>query len=260
VALARAHVDEARAVAESFAIAEDHPQIRARPHAHVRHQLLYASRGVLTLLTDAGSWLLPSERCAFLPAGMVHRVRADAEVSLRTIYLSPKLEGVPRSFSVFVLPPLGRELVAFAMQYEAGAPLDGCGRDTFSLLARLAGTWASTPCPFELPAGESPEVRRATQILRADIASEVSASDVARAVGVSVRTLHRRLVGETGLSFRDYLVRARVLAAMAALAEPRARVTDVAPRVGFESLGAFARAFRKIAGESPSEYRARVVG
>jgi AraC-like DNA-binding protein len=53
-------------------------------------------------------------------------------------------------------------------------------------------------------------------------------------------------------------VRARVLAAMAALAEPRARVTDVAPRVGFESLGAFARAFRKIAGESPSEYRARV--
>jgi AraC-like DNA-binding protein len=103
-------------------------------------------------------------------------------------------------------------------------------------------------------------VRRATQILRADIASEVSASDVARAVGVSVRTLHRRLVGETNLSFRDYLVRARVLAAMAALAEPRARVTDVAPRVGFESLGAFARAFRKIAGESPSEYRARVVG
>jgi hypothetical protein len=151
--LARAHVDEARAVAESFAIAEDHPQIRARPHAHVRHQLLYASRGVLTLLTDAGSWLLPSERCAFLPAGMVHRVRADAEVSLRTIYLSPKLEGVPCSFSVFVLPPLGRELVAFAMQYEAHVPLDGCGRDTFSLLARLAGTWASTPCPFELPAG-----------------------------------------------------------------------------------------------------------
>jgi len=256
--VAKAHVDESRAVAESFAIAEDHASMRSRPHAHVRHQLLYASEGVLTLLTDEGSWLLPSERAAFLPAGTVHRVRADGAVSLRTLYLSPKLEGVPRGFSVFVLPPLGRELVSFAMRYEAHAPLDACGTDTFSLVARLAGAWAERPCPFDLPSGSSPEVRRATQVLRADVSAELSAIDVARAAGLSVRSLHRRLVGETGLSFRDYLVRSRVLAAMAALAEPRSRVTDVAPRVGFESMGAFARAFRKIAGESPSAYRERV--
>lgn len=253
----KAHVDEARAIAESFAIAEDHPSMRTRPHAHVRHQLLYASDGVLTLLTDEGSWLLPRERAAFLPAGTVHRVRADGPVSLRTLYLSPRLEGAPRVFSVFVLPTLGKELLELAMRYEANAPLDGCGRDTFSLLARLVGTWASSPCPFELPSGDSPEVRKATQVLRADVSAELSVDDVARASGLSVRSLNRRLVGETGLSFRDYLLRSRVLAAMAALAEPRARITDVAPKVGFESLGAFARAFRKIAGESPSEYRAR---
>ena len=253
-----AHVDEPHAVAKSFGIAEDAPSLRTRPHAHTRHQLLYASRGVLTLLTEESSWLLPPERAAFLPAGLRHRVRAEGPVSLRTLYLDPALSGVPRELRVFELPALGRELVLFAMRYSAHAPLDTRGVCTFSLVAELSGLWAEDPCPFDLPSGDTPEVRRAVSAVRADLSVDISADDVARAAGLSVRTLHRRLVLETGLGFRDYLQRARVLAAMAALAEPYARVTDVAPRVGFESLGAFARAFRKIAGESPSEFRERV--
>jgi AraC-like DNA-binding protein len=252
-----AHIDESRAVARSFAIAEDSASIRARPHAHTRHQLLYASRGVLTLLTEESSWLLPPERAAFLPAGLVHRVRSEGPVSLRTLYLDPSLSGVPHGLRVFELPALGRELVLFAMRYVAGVPLDTRGVCTFSLVAELSGLWAESPCPFDLPGGQTPEVRRAIAAVRSDLSVDISADDVARAAGLSVRSLHRKLVLETGLGFRDYLQRARVLAAMAALAEPHVRVTDVAARVGFESLGAFARAFRKVAGESPSEFRER---
>ncbi len=256
----RAHVDESSAVARSFAIAEDSPSIRGRPHAHTRHQLLYASRGVLTLLTDESSWLLPPERAAFLPAGLVHRVRSEGPSSLRTLYLDPSLSGVPHGLRVFELPALGRELVLFAMRYAADVPLDTRGVCTFSLVAELTGLWAESPCPFDLPSGETPEIRRAVATVRSDLSVDLSADDVARVAGLSVRSLHRKLVLETGLGFRDYLQRARVLAAMAALAEPHVRVSDVAPRVGFESLGAFARAFRKVVGESPSEFRERLKG
>jgi AraC-like DNA-binding protein len=153
---------------------------------------------------------------------------------------------------------LGRELVLFAMRYTADVPLDTRGVCTFSLVAELSGLWAESPCPFDLPSGETPEVRRAIATVRSDLAADLSADDAARVAGLSVRSLHRKLVLETGLGFRDYLQRARVLAAMAALAEPQVRVADVAPRVGFESLGAFARAFRRLVGESPSEFRERL--
>lgn len=253
-----AHVDETTAVAASFAIAEDSPRMRARAHSHSRHQVLYASRGALTLFTAGGSWLLPPERAAFLPAGVAHRVHSDGPVSLRTLYLDPSLAGLPRALRVFEVPALGRELIAFAMRFGASKRLDRLGTTTFALIAELAGAWAETPCPFELPCGESEETLRATSVIRADLAADLTADDVARAAGVSVRSLHRKLVHETGLSFREYLVRARVLAAVVALSAPSARVGDVASRVGFESVGAFARAFRKVTGESPSQHRARV--
>jgi AraC-like DNA-binding protein len=48
------------------------------------------------------------------------------------------------------------------------------------------------------------------------------------------------------------------LRAMTLLAEPGPTVLDVATRVGFDSVSAFTRAFRRYAGETPTAYRRRV--
>lgn len=60
------------------------------------------------------------------------------------------------------------------------------------------------------------------------------------------------------MTWRQYLLHARLLRAMAMLAEPRPSVLDVATAVGFDSAGAFARSFRAAVGETPSGYRRRV--
>ena len=60
------------------------------------------------------------------------------------------------------------------------------------------------------------------------------------------------------MTWRAYLLQARLLRAMALLAEPGGRsVLDVAHRVGFGSVSAFTRAFRAATGETPSGYRRR---
>jgi transcriptional regulator GlxA family with amidase domain len=48
----------------------------------------------------------------------------------------------------------------------------------------------------------------------------VTPAEVGRAVGWSERTLRRRFVEATGLTWRRYLLHARLLRAMALLAEP----------------------------------------
>ncbi len=253
--MAKAQVDESSARAESFGIAEDLPRMRTRSHAHRRHQLLYAARGSLLLVTARASWLLPAGRAAFLPAGLEHRVRAEGPVDLRTVYLAPECDRLPEHVCVFDLPPLGRELVLFAMRFEAHEPLDALGARTFALLHELSVEWTRAPRPFDLASGTSDEVRAATAFVRERIGLPLAVEDVARHSGLSERTLHRRFAQELGLGFRDYLGRARVLAAMAHLDEPGVRVSEVAMRVGFESVGAFTRAFRRLTGESPREHR-----
>lgn len=86
----------------------------------------------------------------------------------------------------------------------------------------------------------------------------VSATEVSRAAGVSERTLRRQFRSATGLSWRSYLLQARLLRAMALLAEPGPSVLAVATDVGFESVSAFTRAFVRCCGETPSAYRRRV--
>ena len=49
-----------------------------------------------------------------------------------------------------------------------------------------------------------------------------------------------------------------VLRAMTMLADGDATVLDAAVAVGFESLSGFNRAFRRLTGERPSEYRRRI--
>ena len=61
-----------------------------------------------------------------------------------------------------------------------------------------------------------------------------------------------------GINFVDYVTRTRVEKARNLLLDPNRSVSEVAFDVGFQSLSQFNRAFRRIAGESPRDYRAKL--
>ena len=64
----------------------------------------------------------------------------------------------------------------------------------------------------------------------------------------------------TGINFTDYLSRVRIEKAKNLLLNPNTRVSEVAYAVGFQSLTHFNRVFKKILGQSPTEYRSQLLG
>ncbi len=82
-----------------------------------------------------------------------------------------------------------------------------------------------------------------------------SVDDVARTLGVSRRTLVRRL-GDAGTSFRALLERGQQRQAEALLREPGLGVAEVAWALGYEDAANFGRACRRWFGMSPGRYRA----
>ncbi len=83
-----------------------------------------------------------------------------------------------------------------------------------------------------------------------------SLTAAARALGTSTRSLQRAL-GQDGTSFSAEVIRARVRAAQALLVGGNAKLESIARDVGFASPSHFALHFRKLVGESPSEFRER---
>jgi len=85
----------------------------------------------------------------------------------------------------------------------------------------------------------------------------VSQTFAAELLDTSVRSLTRRL-SKHGVTYQKLIDNLRFEVAKEHLQNPDMRVRDVANAVGFEDQGDFARAFRRISGLAPSEFRRAV--
>jgi two-component system response regulator YesN len=84
---------------------------------------------------------------------------------------------------------------------------------------------------------------------------DLSLEEVAAAAQISPGYLSRLLKHETGFSFIDYLTRVRINKAVQIMSDPAVKVYEVAEAVGYQSQHYFSRAFKRVFGRSPVEYR-----
>ncbi len=89
---------------------------------------------------------------------------------------------------------------------------------------------------------------------------ELSLTAVAAAAGASVFHFCKVFHTATGLKFTDYVSRVRIEEARTRLANPNLRISEVAYDVGFQSLTQFNRTFKRVFGQSPSDFRAHFSG
>ncbi len=97
-------------------------------------------------------------------------------------------------------------------------------------------------------------VQRVRDLLRAPAAASLSADALARALNVSLRTLHRHLRRE-GASVQGLKDELRCSQAQELLRRTKQPVKQIAHQLGFDSDKSFARAFRQWTGTTPSGWR-----
>jgi AraC-like DNA-binding protein len=106
------------------------------------------------------------------------------------------------------------------------------------------------------PAGPPRAIRRVVETINDEPERAVAVTDLARAAGMSVRSLQEGFRRHVGCAPMSYLQQVRLIRANATLREAdpaRVTVASVAHRWGFAHLGRFASAYRARFGESPSE-------
>lgn len=83
----------------------------------------------------------------------------------------------------------------------------------------------------------------------------VTIQELSRQYHINPSTLKEVFKGVYGMPIAAYMKEYRVRRAMEMLRETDAAVAEIAARVGYESQGKFARAFKEITGSLPTEYR-----
>lgn len=102
---------------------------------------------------------------------------------------------------------------------------------------------------------ESPAVTRARNFIAEHLGEDLSLDQVARSASMSAFYFCKVFKAATGMTFTNYVARARVERTKQQLLNPNTRVSEAAYAAGFQSLSQFNRVFRRIEGQSPSAYR-----
>lgn len=104
------------------------------------------------------------------------------------------------------------------------------------------------------------ETTAAVAFARENCHRVASAEEMASAVGVSKRNLHRQLRASLGTSPYELLLRTRIQAAAEELAQTSKPIIEVALEHGFCDQSAFTQQFRKRIGQTPREFRMNHIG
>lgn len=221
-------------------------------HDHPNAQLLHAEAGVMVISTRDGLWVVPPTRGLWLPAGVEHSVRMVGPVQMLTAFIrADAARELPERCAVLGVTPLLRELLRSGLAVRAPyGPDSREGR----LMALLIDELRTVPSlPLHLPQPTDPLLQPICAALSQAPDDPRTAEQWARLIGVDARTLHRRFVRATGMSFAQWRQQSRLLTALEQLAGG-ARVLDVALAAGYASPTAFATMFKRQFGISPSGF------
>ena len=205
--------------------------------------LVWAARGRVVIEADGQTWLVRPTVGIWLPPATPHTLRSEAS----NVYFVEFRRGscdepgpAPAQVDDFARAAILRLVdpqLSDGERQRTGIAL----RD--ALIPPDRGT--SLPMPAD------PRLREIARMVLADPSDDRTISEWGQHVGASVRTLTRRFRADTGLSFGEWRRQVRVHEAVELLRQGRT-VRDVAHAVGYGNASAFAYAFRRATGHTPT--------
>ena len=222
------------------------------PHRHDWVQFSYAISGVLGVHTAEGSFFAPPQWGVWIPAGVEHDVATSMRAEMRSLYVrKDDCSWAPERCRVLEVTPLARELIkAFCLlppSYPQGDSSEA------RLVQVLLDQLAHLPeVGFSLPLPRHPRLLGLCNELIENPSQSITLQGWAERLGMSEKTVMRLFQRETGLSFRGWRQRARLLSSLSALEEGES-VTNTALSCGYDSTSAFIAAFKSLFGFTPGE-------
>lgn len=221
-------------------------------HFHPEDQLIFASKGVMTLRTRQGIWVVPPQRAVWIPAGTPHSVAMWGQVSMRTLYFLPGLvRSLPAKCLVVNVSPLLTELILHACRFSRLNRKVPVERRIIEIVVDQLE--AAHSIPLQLPHPLDVRAMRIVQALVADPGQRLTLQRLCKDCGASKRTIERLFRAETKMTFGKWRQQLRLLHGLQVLASGE-KVTGAALDAGYSSPSAFISMFRKQLGTTPARY------
>lgn len=241
-----------------FQILTPRPQLDA---AFEQDYLLYAISGALRVSVGGDSWLLPPSFAAWVPAHTEIAVNIDKPVTTCSVLTRPRFcTSLAEEARVFQMSPMARQMIHHCKDWGPDAAHPPQAEGFFLALLNVCADLAIKSVDVKRPTATDPNLRQAIDLTEAHLSDAITAGQIAKQVNLSERSMQRHFPEDVGMTWSETLTQLRMIHAVELLAEGKLSIIQIAGDVGFNSLSAFNRAFRRFAKTTPTEFRKALLG
>ena len=225
----------------------------AKLHAHAAGQFTFVTRGLVSLETERGVWVVPRGRLAWIPPRLRHASRSRTPTEGWLVLAGAEhARHLPKHVSVLQASPL--LIAALERLGELGAD----DRQLESLIGQLVSVEVrrTKAEDFGIPLPSSPRLRAWAATFLEAPRVKASIDEAAGASRMSRRSFTRYFERETGRTFSHWKRLVLVQHAIERLVDGDG-VASVAYDVGYENPSAFIAMFKAMRGLAPRQFVTR---
>ncbi|KEA54526.1 hypothetical protein DT73_01225 [Mangrovibacter sp. MFB070] len=222
-------------------------------HRHSTGQLYWVTRGIIMIEAEHMHWAVTPGVIGWIPAEILHSAWMPVDARGEILHCSPTgtllLPLLPciRSASPF----LQLLLQKVSERVPAGVHSPYLMHLEQVLVDEIE---QATPALSQLSLPADARAKQVAQFVLAGTGDVLSQSVMAKQAGLSVRTLSRLFMQQTGLTFSQWKQKARVLRSLEFL-QSGTPVSQAALLVGYENVSAFIVVFRRFMGMTPGQFQ-----
>ena len=217
-------------------------------HFHDDSQLLYANRGVMLVTTQGRQRIIAPFQALWIPAGVPHAIRFLTDTCMRSLYFDAEAAcfgDLKNNVRVVAMSSLLRELIAAVFAKES----DKKTADLMSALV-LRLIEKCQDLSVTIPMTEEPELLRLLTEILAKRSWNLSLTQAAAKMNLTPKTFSRHFRRNVSMTYREWLVRAKLLTALDLLAQHHT-IKQTAFALGYGDSATFIAAFRRLFGVTP---------
>jgi len=222
-------------------------------HRHRLAQLVYPLRGVVSVETGAGTWVVTTLTAVAIPPWQEHRVAAYGNASLRSVFVDPDVHpSLITDVEAVHVSPLLHELIREAGDHHTDIDREsgGIAASVVDLIAQLLPTMPTSRRSIWLPRIEHPVLRPIEAALDDDPGDTTTVDEWARRLALSTRHFGRLFKQETGTTFSTWRSLHHVKHALVWIAQGES-VSRIAADLGYSSPSSFIEMFKRHTGCTP---------
>ncbi|WP_228401557.1 AraC family transcriptional regulator [Chryseobacterium sp. PMSZPI] len=214
-------------------------------HIHHRAQLSFVEDGYQYFHIDQKIYLVPQYHVIWVPSGKAHKITSEAQTVNLTVFLFKSVfeDEFYQNVQVFAVPAVLKEMLLYASKWNKSL-IENEEQDIFfKAILKSLPNFCKESHSLEIPVPTDNRLIPVCQDINSNFKYNMDIDSLAEKAQMSVRSLQRIFKNETGITLQKYHQLTRILKSIELIDTQQYTLSEVAYKVGYQSLSAFTSSY-----------------